>query len=299
MNLRKNGVFLMLVGNLFFALIPITVKWANQLGYSTAQAIFFRFAFATAGILFLTVLGWQKLNPVNYQALLWRGFFGGSSVFFYFLALHWTTASKGTVLNYTYSIWANIYAVLYLKHKAPKGFAFLLLMAMVGVWLVLDVHFGKFNWGDLAGVLSGAVAGAATVATKEARRTDNALTVFGSFTFFGLFIAVAMLLSRPYLGAFDPHLTQWTPLTFRGLFILLGMGATSMAAQMFFTEGYGYASLATGTLLSLMVPVLTAFFGIFILNETLTPHFISGTILVLTACGIFGWNENKERRGSI
>lgn len=290
MTLRKNGMFLMLVSNFFFAMIPITVKWAGQLRYSPTETTFFRFAFATLGILALAVLGWQKLKIVNFKVLFWRGFFGGVSVLFYFMTVYWTTAAKGTLLNYTYSIWANVFAVLFFRHKPPKGFVPLLLTAIAGVWLVLDIQIGAFNWGDWTGILSGATAGAAVVAIKEARRTDNALTIFASFTFFGLLISGLLLGAGPCLGP-AASLAQWIIPHGMGWVVLLGMGACSMAAQLLFTEGYGYTSLAMGTLLSLIVPVLTALFGLVLLGEPLTPHFLLGTLLVLASCALFGLQE--------
>jgi drug/metabolite transporter (DMT)-like permease len=293
LSLRKNGVFLMLVANVFFALIPITVRLADRLGYSSTQTTFFRFAFATVGVFGLAAMGWQRFQTINFKAVFWRGLFGGSSVMFYFLALHWTSAAKGTLLNYTYTIWANVYAVVFLRQKLVKGFGILLLLALVGVWLVLGVGFSPLNRGDVAGILSGAIAGAATVAIKEARRTDNALTVFGSFSFFGLVISALFLWVGPSLGGWAVSLCQWTPLDERGWLVLLGMGAVSMLAQLLFTQGYGHTSLHTGTLLSLLVPVLASILGVFILHEPVAPHFVLGTVLVLTACGLFGWKSKN------
>ena len=121
MKLKKNGLFLLCLSNLFFGFLPGTVKWADQMNCSAVQVTFFRFAFATLGILALAALGWQSLRVVNPKALFWRGLFGGATVFFYFLALHLTSVAKGTLLNYTYAIWANVFSVLFLGRKVPRG----------------------------------------------------------------------------------------------------------------------------------------------------------------------------------
>lgn len=291
MKLKNNGLLLLCLSNLFFGLLPVTVKWANETGYSAVQVAFFRFAFATAGILVLAKMGWQKLKVVNTRLLFLRGFFGGSTVLFYFLALHWTTVGSATLLNYTYSIWANIFSILFLRQKAPKGLGFLLLLAGVGVWLVLGARFDKLNAGDAAGFLSGLLGGAGVLSAKEARRTDNALSVFGSFTFFGLGITALLLAGGGALGA--GSLTHWTAVDGRGAGLLCLMGALGMAAQLLYTQGLGHASLAMGTLLAQLVPVLAAFFGWALLGETLTPHFILGTACVLTACILLGFREKQ------
>ncbi len=295
MKLSHNGVLLLCLSNLFFGLLPITVKWAGRMDYPAVQTAFFRFAFATAGILALSAWGWQKLKVVNTKLLLWRGFFGGSTVLCYFLALHWTTAAEATLLNYTYSIWANVFAVLFLRQKAPKGLAFLLLLAGAGVWLVLGTHFDRLGAGDAAGFLSGFLGGAGVLSAKEARRTDNALSVFGSFTFFGLGITALILLAGK--AAAGP-LTHWTAVDGRGAAILCLMGALGMAAQLLYTQGLGHASLAMGTLLAQSVPVLAALFGWVLLGEALTPHFILGTVLVLTACVLLGLQESRNKTNS-
>ena len=294
MSFHKNGVFLMMVGNVFFAFLPVTVRLADRLGCSSSQTTFFRFIFAGLGVLALTILGWQKLRAVNTKALVWRGLFGALTILAYFLALHWTSAAKASLLNNTNAIWANVYAVIFLRHKPVKGFAPLLLMAVAGVWLVLGVGFASLNAGDVAGMLSGALAGGGALATREARRTDNALTVFASFTFFGFLFSGLFLWAGPWLGPGVAPLCRWTPLDGNMWMALLAMGATAMAGQLLFTQGCIHASLAAGTLLSLTVPVMAALLGIFVLHEPVAPHFVLGTVLVLAACGWFGWKARNE-----
>jgi drug/metabolite transporter (DMT)-like permease len=295
MRLKKKGILLMSLSGVLFGFLPILVKWGNQHDLGAVQTCFCRFVIALLGIALLHYGGTQKIRIVNREALLWRGILGGLTVLLYFMTLQLTTAAKGTLLNYTYSIWANVFGVLFLRHKPPKGFALILLMAALGVWLVLGVSFDHFDWGDLTGVLSGMAAGGGVAAIKVARKTDNALTVFGSFTLFGFFFAGLGLLLFPFMGGFLSHLGQFQPVDGTGLMILLAMGLCAMGAQLLFTQGYGYTSFAMGTLLSLLTPILAALLGWAWLGEPLTPHFILGTLLILAACLILGWQEGKPQ----
>jgi drug/metabolite transporter (DMT)-like permease len=295
MRFKRNGILLMTLSGILFGFLPILVKWGNQYHFGAVQTSFCRFAIALAGIALLHYYGPQKLKVVNLEALLWRGLLGGLTVLLYFITLQLTTAAKGTLLNYTYSIWANVFGVLFLKHKPPKGFALILLLAGIGVWLVLGVSFDHFEWGDLTGVLSGMAAGGGVAAIKVARKTDNALTVFGSFSFFGFFFAGLGLLVIPWMGGFCSDLGRFQPLDPAGFSILLLMGLCAMGAQLLFTHGYGYTSFAMGTLLSLITPILAALLGWVCLGEPLTSHFILGTLLVLSACLILGWHEGKPK----
>ena len=293
MNLRKNGPFLFLISNLFFGFLPIMVKWGNELHYSPVEESFFRFVFAAFGVGALWFLG-KSLKPVNMPALLWRGFFGSISILAYFIALQTTTVGKGTLLNYTTTIWSNVYAVLFFKHKPPKGYFWILLLAGVGLQLVMNVNWESFNYGDAAGFLSGVTGGAAVLAVKRARRTDNSITVFASFMVFSLVLSGILLLVHPVFGVPVPTVMTWTTPDFSGLMVLLGIGFVAMVAQMFFTEAFGHTSLALGTLLSVMVPIFAAIFGRVILGETFTPHFVLGMVLVLSACLLLGWRERVE-----
>jgi drug/metabolite transporter (DMT)-like permease len=291
MSWRRNGLALMLASNVLFAVLPITVKWANRGGFGAVQVTFFRFCVSVAGLALLAATGPQRLRVGNARALWWRGFFGGLAVLIYFVTLQLTTAAKATLLHYTYTIWANVYAVALGKSRPPRGFGGMLALALVGLWLVLGVGFSRFVWGDLSGVLSGMTGGAAVFAIKEARRTENALTTFGSFAVMGWVFAGVALLMGPTVGF--PEFVRWTPIYAGGFVVLLAMGIISVAGQLLFTQGYGYTSLAMGTLLSLLVPVLAAVLGWAFLGEALTPGMAVGSVMVLTACWMLNRREGR------
>jgi drug/metabolite transporter (DMT)-like permease len=293
MNTRTKNIYLLIISNVFYGLLPVTVKFANGLHYSAVEEALFRFVFAVLGVLILWVVGFQSISLVNLQALFWRGFFGSLSIIGYFVALQTTSSGKGTLLNYTCILWTNVFAILFFGQKPTKHFFWYLLLAAVGIELVLDVQWNNLNLGDLAGLFSGITGGAAVLAIQRSRRTDTALSVFGSFTLFGFLLSGAALLWGGSVGSSMNYLSQWTTPDFQGFSILLGVGASAMIAQMLFSEAIGHISLALGTLLTLSVPVLAALFGCAFLKEPLTPHFVTGMVLVLVACGMMIWREEQ------
>jgi drug/metabolite transporter (DMT)-like permease len=296
MNLQRHGIFLILLSDLLFAFVPITVKWAHGHDYSAVQVTFFRFAFGLLGTAILAGLGAQKIRVVKLKPLFWRGFFGGWAVFFYFISLDFTTAARATLWNYTYSIWANVFAVFFLKREAPRHFGWMLALGVTGVWLVLGARLEEVGWGDLCGLLSGAAAGASVVAIKEARRTDNALSIFSSFSLFGFVFAGAFLglaALTPAMSPVLPALGHWAKVSGGGWGLLALLGLLGMTAQLLLTQSLGFLSLPMGTLLSLLVPIGAVILGLLLLGEALTPHFLGGTLLVLAACAWLGWSENK------
>jgi len=135
------------------------------------------------------------------------------------------------------------------------------------------------------------------VAIKEARRTDNALTIFTSFTLFGFLFAgafLALAAAAPGMSASVESLGHWNPIAGQGWILLSVMGFFAMSAQLLLTQSMGFLTLPMGTLLSLLVPIGAAFFGLLILGESLTPHFLLGTLLVLSACAWLGWSESRD-----
>ena len=283
---------MLLLGYALFGMLPLTVKLLSSLGLSTAQIVFFRFLFCSLFVVAVATFRLQELRAYNKTALLVRGLSGGLSVFLWFLALEYTTASKGTMLSYTNSMWANVFNAVFLRQQPHRGFWFILAIALSGVWLVLDPSFDSFNKGDTLALLAAACGGVAILSIKEARRTDNAISVFASFSWIGLLIS-ALFLALP-VGAVAPApwgqvFTAWPILS--GLLL---MGAVSTAGQLFFTQGYGNASVALGTILSLLVPVVASGGACFLLGETLSIRFLCGAALILSACAVSGIREARK-----
>ncbi len=293
MNWTSNGPLLMLLSNLLFGFVPIMVRLSSREQINSTEITFIRFVISCAGVGIMWGLGWGELRGRNWKGLFWRGIFGAISVLLYFYAVQEIGAAKGALLNYTHAIWANLFAVLFFRHKTPKGFWVLMATAFVGVWLVLDPHFKSVHQADLLGLLSGACSGGAVLSVKKLRQTDNALTIFASFSVAGLIASVVMAFF-PSEGAVEwpagwkmPEGLDWT--------VLLLMGIFATAGQMLFTHAYAYTSITLGTLMALLVPAVATLGSRILLNEPLTPHFLLGGALIVTTCAILGLQEGKDR----
>jgi len=293
MNWTSNGPLLMFLANLLFGLVPIMVRTASREHIDSTEITFFRFLVSCAGVMAIWTMGWGHLRAKNWKGLFWRGFFGAISVLLYFYAVQETGAAKGALLNYTHAIWANLYAVLIFRHKTPKGFWPLMGLAFLGVWLVLNPHFTSINRGDLAGILSGACSGGAVLSVKHLRKTDNALTILASLSFAGL---IASLLIGFFPGSAAHSWTpNWTIPNSVGWIALILMATFAMGGQLLFTHAYAYTSIPLGTLMALSVPAIAALGSRVYLNEPLTPHFLLGGAMILTACGVLGIIEGRDR----
>jgi drug/metabolite transporter (DMT)-like permease len=297
---KHNGILLLMAGNVLFGGVPLAVKWAMLHGVSGPQTTFFRFAFSCLLVAGLLALGFQELRTVNRRALVFRGLLGGLAVFLWFFALEFTSASKGTLLNYMHPFWSNLYLAVLLKQKRPRGFWPLTAVALAGLWLVINPDFSHINVGDLLALASGASGGAAILFVKEARKTDNALSVFASFSFFGLLISLAYLLLRtPWSEAssLKPGSSMLWVLTDPVAWAALGLtGLLSGFGQLLLTQGYAYTTIALGTLLSLSVPVLASLGETFLLGARPPLSFMVGGVMILGVCGVMGIREGKSRK---
>jgi drug/metabolite transporter (DMT)-like permease len=109
----------LLLGYLLFGVVPVLLKQGLQGGLDAGASVVLRFVVAL--LLMLALLGsGLSLKPVNKKGLAWRGLFGGLAVASFFYAVHLCGAGLGTLLNYTHSLWANVFAVLFLRQHADR-----------------------------------------------------------------------------------------------------------------------------------------------------------------------------------
>lgn len=291
------GPLTLLLGQLLFAVVPLLLKLGLQLGLDAATAVALRFSVAVALIAALMAAArtvWARareelsLNPVNRRGLWWRALWGGVAVLTYFYAVALCGAGLGTLLNYTHSLFSNLFNVLLGRQKPDRAFWPLLALAGLGVMLVLDLGGGQLSRaGILIGLLSGMAGGAAVLTIKTLRKTDNALTINGALALGGL------ALSLPLLGiqaAWGQPVAQapgsaWAWVALSGVF--------SFGGQYFFNHGLKHTSVPFASLLSLSTPAIACLLGWWWLGEALTPHYLAGALCIFSALGLRAWAESK------
>lgn len=291
----------MVLANICFAVLPLAVKWSGRLGAHGALLTFYRHLFAFIAVLLLAAFRVQRLEVKRPRVLFWRGLFGGVAVFLWFFSIDLTSAAKATVLNYTHPLWSNAFSALLFRVRRPAWYWGLYAIAFAGLVLVVDPSLTQVNWGDVLALGSGASGGAAVLSVKEARKTENALSIFAAFSTIGLLVAVLYLWCLPErLGgapldaalALDSLTRAWWPILLTAVFAVCG--------QLLFTHGYAYTSLTLGTALSFIVPVLASFGGWLLFGESLPPHFWIGASMVMgVAATVTRWETRTSAELSI
>jgi drug/metabolite transporter (DMT)-like permease len=267
----------MVLSSVLFSGMSLGIRLAD--GADSFLTSFVRFAIGIAVVGSLALAGRVRLSFVNLRWHLLRGLTGSVAVYTSFLAIEKLGIARGSVISYTYPLFAAVGGAIFLKERV-RPLAWAALVAAVGGMVLM-------RWGELASdgpaaastalwyglVLAGAVvAGFAIVAVRRLTATDSAPSIFMSQSLVGFWVALGPALARPV--AFSSRLAL----------ILAGIGLVAAAAQLLMTWSYGRVDIATGSLLSMLTPVINVGIGVLAFRERFGPVEAVGAAIVLAAC---------------
>ncbi len=262
-----------------FGLMAFTAKLASE-RLSGPEVAMIRFMGGILPVLFITRFRRAALDFHRVDLLLYRGFFGGTAVLLYFLAIQHTTAGVATLLNYTSPIWSGAFSVLFIGEEISPKVLIPLPVALTGVFLVVRAHaapgdvlgFGKW---ELVGALSAVASGVAVTAIRAARRTESSFAVYGAFCVLGL-------VTTAPLGIY----TWKTPTPMEWLW-LGATATTAIAAQLWMTFSMRWVdAMTTGVISQLAVLVATALGAVFLAESITLPAAIGAALTITGVVGV-------------
>lgn len=214
-----------------------------------------------------------RLRPQSWRGLLWRGAFGGGAVLCYFLGIEHLTVGMATLFNYTAPVFTALWAWLFLGERIALGTVGALVLATAGVAVVMvaeappgGVALGPWQ---LVGIGSAMLSGAAVATIREVRKTDGPWEIFAAFCVAGaLFTGV-------------PALHHWTAPTAAEWALALGVGATSVAAQLMMTQALRDLPASAAGVLFQLTPVATMVLGRVLFDERPAALAIGGAAVTL------------------
>jgi drug/metabolite transporter (DMT)-like permease len=255
-----------------FGLAAVFVKLACRPGgLSGGQATFVRFAVGLAAVVGLFAARPGTFRPVKRGLLASRGLFGGAAALLYYVAIELIPAGEATLLNNTFPIFAVLLSFVLLGERPTGHLALALAVASAGVFLVLGgghVTFG-LGLGELVGLASAVLGGAAVTSIRALRATDNAPTIFFAMALGGLLVSV------PFAFQAWPA----DPLTWLAAG---GAGLVAFVAQLLMTEAYGALSVAEAALWQQLTPIAS-----FVLALGIGER-LGGTAVLGVALGVAG-----------
>jgi drug/metabolite transporter (DMT)-like permease len=240
-----------------------------------SQVALIRFAISLLPILFWPPFRRAALTFNRLDLLFYRGFFGGTAVLLYFMAIQHIAVGLATLLNYTSPIFAGLFAAAFIGEPIRARVIGPLAVASAGVFLVVRAGEASaavpgLTWWHLAGLCSAMLSGAAVTAIRGARRSEGSWSIFASFSLFGL-------LATAPLGIW-----QWKNPTPHEWLELVVMALLSIAAQLLMTYAYRWVETVIAGVISQFAVVIAMSLGWFFLSERITPLGLLGSALTIT-----------------
>ncbi|HVZ74161.1 MAG TPA: DMT family transporter [Polyangia bacterium] len=285
---RRAALMLVLSSSLF-ALMALLAKIVSH-EVPTVEAAAVRFATGGAVVLVLRATGRIELRPRRWGWLFARGLFGGTAVVFYFSGMQRISVGEATLLNYTQPVFTMLAAWMLLGERPPRRALVALPVTLLGVALIVGIRLTDLHaeLGQMFALTSAVLSGVAVTSIRAARReipggtpAETAWTVFTAFTLLGLVVTVPLVL---------PPLGRWVAPSPRAWALLLGVGLSSVAAQVLMTWALRHLRVGTAGVITQLTAVGAIGAGAIFLGERLSPGFLTGAVITLSgvAFAIFG-----------
>jgi drug/metabolite transporter (DMT)-like permease len=273
---QSNGVILMLLSATFVAVSIILVKVAgNDFAISYWLISLFQFS---VGLFFIMTFfrekrkaNWKKVYRDPW--LMARGILGGFGIPLYNLCILELGAGRSTILSSSYPIFAALFAPLLLAELLKLRHILWGLVALGGICLMTGPESLRngLNGYDALAVAVAIASGVIVTIIRKLHTTYNTATIYAAQCLFGAIIC----LPGSLLHMSMPSLNGW--------FFLIGAALFVNISHITMTQGFRHISVAKGSSLHLLTPVLVTGASIILLGESFTTlDIIGGTTIVLS-----------------
>ncbi|HNX01767.1 MAG TPA: DMT family transporter [Candidatus Cloacimonadota bacterium] len=271
---------LMVLSAVMFSAMSVMVKFLSD--QSTFLITFMRFITGLIFLMFLYSIGKIKFNPKNLPWLFVRGVFGALAVMLLYLGITKIGLGKGTMLNYTYPVFATLFSPILLKEKNKPIMWIMQGIALIGCYFLLNpkgfFHFAPI---DMLVLFGGMCAGIAVNSIKKLTLTDSTYTIFLSFCLFSSIMYV-----YPAFHHFHSiPTTSWI--------LLISVGVLGTVGQLSMTYGYKFTPVNEGSIIAFLVPAFNVILGVLLFSEKMTFGMVIGSILIIGSC-IFTALQNSS-----
>lgn len=277
---HKNPVALGLLGGaavfmsaFCFYFSTVVIRWSREVvSIDAAFFAFFRFLIGFGVVCLIMLLRRQKPSPKRLHLLVGRTLGNCVAVYCFYQAVHHTSVAEANILNMTYPIFVAILSWILLRRQRDPVAMVMVVVAVAGVWLILQPAEMGLSVYSLWGLGSGISAAAAILYLNLSRQVHDANTVL--FFMFGLGSLVMLLLFHDHF--FWPG--------GRELYYLALCGGAGIVGQFLITLGFRYVTAVEGGIISSTRILLAGLLGPWLAAEpSLGPSGWIGALLIFGA----------------
>jgi len=257
-----------------FYFSTVVVRWSREVtAIDSAYFTFFRFLLGF--VVVSTIMGVRRQQPApkSYHLLIGRTLANCVAVYCFYQAVRYTSVAEANILNMTYPIFVAMLSWILLRHQRDPVAVAMVVVAVAGVWLILNPGHIGLSIHSLWGLGSGVSAAFAIFYLNLSRQYHDANTVL--FYMFGLGSVVMF-------AGFHRHFFWPDGLE---LYYLALCGGAGIAGQFLITLGFRYVTAVEGGVISSTRILLAALLGPWLAAEPAL-----GTIGWIGALLIFGAN---------
>ncbi|MDP3849548.1 MAG: DMT family transporter [Luteolibacter sp.] len=201
-----------------------------------------------------------------------RGVVGGLAIIIFYVTIVKLGAARAVILNLTYPVFASAIAALWLKEKLSRASVIWMLVGLCGLAIFLSGDGKLFHPSayDLLALSGAASAGWVVVIIRKLRHQEHPATIFASQALYSLLIACPVVARLPQIPP-----VAWAGLTFAAIVVAI--------AQLEMTRAYQIMSVAKGSSIQMLLPIVTGIGGFLCFGETFQRMEILGATLTLLA----------------
>ncbi|QNM94965.1 DMT family transporter [Chitinimonas koreensis] len=263
----------MLVASFLFACMGVFVKLgAGQ--FSPAELVFYRCFIGLLAVGGVVVLrGGSLASPVLGKQFT-RAIAGTASLMLYFYAIVHLPLGTAVTLNYTSPLFLALLTTLWLRERPSPQLLGAVALGFVGAVLLLRPTFEREQW--LAGLLGLGSGFGAGIAYLNVRMLGESGEPEWRTVFYFSLIATA---AAGVWMVFD----RFSPVTWRNVWLLIGMGGCATAAQLALTRAYSCGRTLAVASLAYTTVVGASLFGWLIWGDALSATSCLAMLLIVAS----------------
>ena len=201
-----------------------------------------------------------------------RGLLGGFGILAFYITVVHLGAGRAVIINLSYPMFGSLFAALWLKEHLPLRSWLWMVAGFIGLVIFLGADLEKgINGYDLLALAGAVAAGGVVTLIRQLRDREHTSSIYASQCLASLLFALwpaaapTMTLSATVIG------------------LMVGAGIIVAIAQLAMTFSYRTLSVARGSSIQMLLPLITATGGYLLFDETFTSTGIAGAILTLLA----------------